>query len=226
MAVREKARLSPAHEAQKFFFELGMVQRMKTGAELAELGLSFSHAHALRLLDPDEPTPTSAPCETSSPALWSISAPPGNPSSLGPGANLKLDLSAQRIETRVARETPEVQAWAQLLRAHSALTRRFSTELLTMHGLTLNGYEVLLHLAHAPERRLRRVDLAQSVLLTASGITRLLDGLERAGYVSRATSDQDARVTYAVLTDEGYEKLRNAAPTHVGSIRELFAEPF
>ena len=55
-----------------------------------------------------------------------------------------MDLSAQRIETRVARETPEVQAWAQLLRAHSALTRRFSTELLTMHGLTLNGYEVLL----------------------------------------------------------------------------------
>jgi len=137
-----------------------------------------------------------------------------------------LNLPVQGVETRVARETPEVQAWAQLLRAHSALTRRFSTELLAMHGLTLNGYEVLLHLAHAPERRLRRVDLAQSVLLTASGITRLLDGLERAGYVSRATSEQDARVTYAVLTDEGYEKLRNAAPTHVGSIRELFAELF
>jgi len=135
-------------------------------------------------------------------------------------------LSAQRVETRVARETPEVEAWAQLLRAHSALTRRFSAELLTMHGLTLNGYEVLLHLAHAPERRLRRVDLAESVLLTASGITRLLDGLERAGYVRRATSEQDARVSYAVLTDEGYEKLRSAAPTHVGSIRELFGDHF
>jgi DNA-binding MarR family transcriptional regulator len=132
----------------------------------------------------------------------------------------------QRIEPRVARETPEVQAWAQLLRAHSALTRRFSTELLTMHGLTLNGYEVMLHLAHAPDRRLRRVDLAESVLLTPSGITRLLEGLERAGYVSRADSDQDARVTYAVLTDEGYEKLRNAAPSHVKSIRDLFAEHF
>ena len=60
MAVEAKARLSPAHEAQKFFFELGMVQRMKTGAELAELGLSFSQAHALRLLDPDEPMPMSA----------------------------------------------------------------------------------------------------------------------------------------------------------------------
>jgi len=95
-----------------------------------------------------------------------------------------------------------------------------------MHGLTLNSYEVMLYLAHAPGRRLRRVDLAESVLLTASGITRLLDGLERSGYVSRAASEQDARVSYAVLTDEGYEKLRSAAPTHVGSIRELFGEQF
>src|SRR5437870_13826307 len=63
MTVQAKARLSPAHEAQKFFFELGMVQRMKTGARLAELGLSFSQAHALRLLDPDEPMPMSALAE-------------------------------------------------------------------------------------------------------------------------------------------------------------------
>lgn len=63
MAVQAKPRLSPAHEAQKFFFELGMVQRMKIGSELAELGLSFSQAHALRLLDPDEPMPMSALAE-------------------------------------------------------------------------------------------------------------------------------------------------------------------
>jgi DNA-binding MarR family transcriptional regulator len=135
-------------------------------------------------------------------------------------------LSAEAVETRIARETAEVQAWAQLLRAHSALTRRFSAELLTMHGLTLSGYEVLLHLAHAPDQRLRRVDLAERVLLTPSGITRLLDGLERAGYVRRAASNEDARVSYAVLTGEGYEKLRSAAPTHVGGIRELFGEHF
>jgi DNA-binding MarR family transcriptional regulator len=134
-------------------------------------------------------------------------------------------MAAQRVE-RIARESPEVQAWAQLLRAQSALTRRFNAELLATHGLTLNSYEVLLHLAHAPNRRLRRVDLAESVLLTPSGITRLLDGLERAGYVARAASEQDARVTYAVLTDDGYEKLRSAAPTHVGSIRALFGELF
>lgn len=133
--------------------------------------------------------------------------------------------SRQALQDRVVRDARD-QTWAQLLRAHSALTRRFSSELLSAHGLTLNGYEVLLHLAHAPDRRLRRVDLAESVLLTASGITRLLEGLERSGYVSRAASEQDARVTYAVLTDEGYEKLRSAAPTHVGGIRDLFAEQF
>jgi DNA-binding MarR family transcriptional regulator len=135
-------------------------------------------------------------------------------------------VSAQRVEPRVASQTPEVQAWAKLLRAHAALTRRFSADLQATHGLTLNAYEVLLQLAHAPERRLRRVDLAGSVLLTASGITRLLDGLERAGYVDRAADENDARVTYAVLTDEGYEKLRDAAPTHVGGIRELFGDRF
>jgi len=135
-------------------------------------------------------------------------------------------VSAQRVEPRAASQTPEVQAWAKLLRAHAALTRRFSADLQATHGLTLNAYEVLLHLAHAPERRMRRVDLAGSVLLTASGITRLLDGLERAGYVDRAADENDARVTYAVLTDEGYEKLRDAAPTHVGGIRELFGHRF
>jgi DNA-binding MarR family transcriptional regulator len=112
------------------------------------------------------------------------------------------------------------------LRAHAALTRRFSSDLLTAHGLTLNDYEVLFHLAHAPDRRLRRVDLAEKILLTPSGITRLLNGLERTGYVSRADCESDARVTYAVLTDDGYEKLREAGPTHIGGIRELFSERF
>jgi DNA-binding MarR family transcriptional regulator len=106
------------------------------------------------------------------------------------------------------------------------LTRRFSSDLLEQHGLTLNDYEVLLQLAHAPDRRLRRVDLADRILLTASGITRLLAGLECSGYVDRATCAADARVIYAVLTEAGYEKLREAAPTHVEGIRKLFSERF
>ena len=96
-----------------------------------------------------------------------------------------------------------VRAFAALLRAHAAATRRLSAQLLADHGLTISDYEVLLRLARAPDRRLRRVDLAEEVLLTASGITRLLDGLEKTGYVVRGTCDTDRRVVYAVLTDEG-----------------------
>ena len=117
-------------------------------------------------------------------------------------------------------------AWVALLRAHAAARRRFNSDLLSGHDLTLNDYEVLLHLAHAPDRRMRRVDLASDVFLTPSGITRLLAGLERAGYVERASCDSDARVTYAQLTDSGFEKLREAASTHVLGIRSHFGDRF
>jgi DNA-binding MarR family transcriptional regulator len=131
------------------------------------------------------------------------------------------------LSTQVSqRVTPELGAWIGLLRAHASTTKRFNAELVAAHGLTLNSYEVLLHLARADGRRLRRVDLAERVLLTPSGITRLLEGLERAGYVERASCDSDARVTYAQLTDEGEAKLREAAETHVAGIREFFGERF
>jgi DNA-binding MarR family transcriptional regulator len=112
------------------------------------------------------------------------------------------------------------------VRAHASTTRRFNAELVADHGLTINDYEVLLHLSRADDRRLRRVDLAERVLLTPSGITRLLEGLERAGYVERATCDSDARVTYAQLTEEGEEKLREASKSHVAGIRDFFRERF
>jgi DNA-binding MarR family transcriptional regulator len=73
---------------------------------------------------------------------------------------------------------------------------------------------------------MRRVDLSKSVLLTPSGITRLLEGLERCGYVARESCSSDARVTYARLTDEGYDKLREASATHLEGIRSHFAERF
>src|SRR5205823_11207578 len=125
----------------------------------------------------------------------------------------------QVLRTQVLEQRPSLDAWVRLLRAHSALTRSLSADLVRGHGLTINDYEVLLHLARAPERRLRRVDLAERLILTASGITRLLDGLERAGYVAKAQCASDARVTYAVLTDEGLDKLRVAGETHVAGIR-------
>ena len=124
------------------------------------------------------------------------------------------------------RTTPEITAWVGLIRAHALTTRRFNAELVAEHGLTLNDYEVLLHLSRAEGRRLRRVDLAERVLLTPSGITRLLDGLERAGWVERASCESDARVTYAQLTDDGLEKLRQAAESHVAGIRDFFVGRF
>jgi len=131
------------------------------------------------------------------------------------------------LSTQVLRRTtPEITTWVALLRVHATTTRRFNTQLVAEHGLTLNDYEVLLHLARADERRLRRVDLAQRVLLTPSGITRLLEGLERAGYVERASCASDARVTYAQLTDAGLEKIREASETHVAGINELFRGRF
>jgi DNA-binding MarR family transcriptional regulator len=114
----------------------------------------------------------------------------------------------------------------RLLRAHAAITRRFNSQLLSAHGLTLNDYEVLLHLSRADGRRLRRVDLAERILLTPSGITRLLEGLERCGLVERASCASDARVTYAQLTEQGDTKLREASETHVEDINAVFGERF
>jgi DNA-binding MarR family transcriptional regulator len=128
--------------------------------------------------------------------------------------------------TPAAERPAELDAWVGLLRAHAAATRRFNRELMASHGLTINDFEVLVHLAHADGGRLRRVDLAQRVLLTASGITRLLDGLERSKLVCKASCAADARVTYAEITPQGRELLAEARASHVEGVRALFAERF
>jgi DNA-binding MarR family transcriptional regulator len=135
-------------------------------------------------------------------------------------------LSRQVLSGQVSREIPSVNAWVGLLRAHAALTRELNADLVQQHGLTINDYEVLLHLARADDRRLRRVDLAARLILTASGVTRLLDGLESAGYVEKGRCESDARVTYAVLTDAGLAKLREASETHVRDIRAVFEQRY
>jgi DNA-binding MarR family transcriptional regulator len=113
-------------------------------------------------------------------------------------------------------------AWLRFLRAHAAITRELSSRLEALHELTLSDFDVLVQLYYAEDRRMRRIDLARSVLLTASGITRLLEGLERAGYVEKATCDSDARVSYAKLTESGHAKLHAAGITHVRGVDELF----
>jgi DNA-binding MarR family transcriptional regulator len=121
---------------------------------------------------------------------------------------------------------PGLDAWIRFLRAHASLTRQLSARLERQHGLTLNDYDVLVQLAHAEGRRLRRVDLARSVLLSASGITRLLDGLERAGWVEKGTCRSDARVTYAVLTEAGLAKYRGARTSHLADVEAVFGSRF
>ena len=121
---------------------------------------------------------------------------------------------------------PAVRAWTRLMRAHAATTRLLSTELQADHGLTINDYEALLVLSRAEGGRLKRVELARSLMLTPSGITRLLQGLEDAGLVERASCATDLRVTYAQLTDAGRDKLEAASDGHIASIRALFEEHF
>ena len=130
--------------------------------------------------------------------------------------------SAPAAQTTDARAAGS-QAWVRLLRAHAAATRALNARLLHEHGLTVNDYEALLLLADAEEHSLRRTDLARSLELTASGVTRLLDGLETAGLVAKATCARDARVSYAVLTEAGRERLADASRSYDAALAELFA---
>jgi DNA-binding MarR family transcriptional regulator len=124
--------------------------------------------------------------------------------------------------TPTAQHSVAVATFVRLLRVHAAITRGLSSELQAEHGLTINDYEALLLLSRAEGGRMRRVDLASELLLTASGITRLLEGLEQCGLVTREACEADRRVIYAVLTAEGRRRLERAAASHVAAVRELF----
>jgi DNA-binding MarR family transcriptional regulator len=130
------------------------------------------------------------------------------------------------VASRTVSRGAELDTWVRFLRAHSAIVGRLNAELVADHGLTINDFEVLLHLSWAPEQSMRRVDLASSVLLTPSGITRLLDGLERSGFVAREACATDRRVVYAKLTPAGSEKLNAARKTHLAGVYRLFVERF
>ena len=119
-----------------------------------------------------------------------------------------------------------LEAWRSYLQSHATILRLLDAELVSEHGITTRDYEVLLYLAQAPDRKLPMSALAESTMLTRSGITRLVDGLVSGGFIERAACPNDARVSYAQLTDEGFAKLRHAGCTHVLSIRRLFLEHF
>lgn len=135
-----------------------------------------------------------------------------------------MAVANDRAGGRVARARQDAAflAWIALTRAHASAARVLSGELLGRHGLTIADYEALLHLATAEGGRLRRVDLAARLQLTPSGVTRLLQGLEEAGLVTRGTCPEDARVTYAVLTEAGRRRLDEASDSHLATVRSLF----
>lgn len=116
----------------------------------------------------------------------------------------------------------ELRAWQALLHAHHDVTERLDADLRNQHGLTFSEYDVLLRLARAPGRALRMSELAERVLLSPSGLTRLVDRLVHDGLVTRDTFQEDARVTMARLTNRGRERLRRAARTHLQGIREHY----
>src|SRR5437868_15368668 len=112
-------------------------------------------------------------------------------------------------------EESEVHTWIRFLATHSAITRELEARLMGAHGLTLSDYDVLVQLARAPERKLRNIELAKAVVLTRSGVTRLVDGLERDGLVRRISCPSDKRGTLVQLTDEGLCRLGEAVGTYV-----------
>ena len=121
-------------------------------------------------------------------------------------------------------DPPGIAAWRRFLEAHARVTRRLDDELQAAHGLSLAEYDALLQIATTPGRRIRMNVLAERVLLSRSGITRLVDRLEAQGCVERIACETDARGQEALLTAAGLDRLREAAATHLDGIRRSFLD--
>jgi len=123
-----------------------------------------------------------------------------------------------------AASDPALAAWRSFIHAHARLTRRLDEELQAAHGLSLAEYDALVQLAAAPARRMRMSQLADRVLLSRSGITRLVDRLVAAGMVERTACTTDARGAEAAITPGGIDRLRAAATTHLDGVRRYFLD--
>jgi DNA-binding MarR family transcriptional regulator len=119
---------------------------------------------------------------------------------------------------------PRLGAWRTFLQAHHVVRSQLERELQAEQSMALADYEVLLFLAYADERRLRMSDLAERLLLSRSGATRLIDRLEGAGLVQRVSCESDRRGQWAELTEAGLERLRAASPIHLRGIGEHFLD--
>jgi DNA-binding MarR family transcriptional regulator len=128
--------------------------------------------------------------------------------------------SVAKVATRLS--DTELRAWQALLHAHHDIIGKLDSELRKEHGVSLGDYDVLLRLARASDRCLRMTELAERVMLSPSGLTRLVDRLVDEGLVRRDRFEADARVILARLTNRGHRTLLRAARTHVRGIREHF----
>ncbi len=115
-------------------------------------------------------------------------------------------------------------AWRAFLKAHAIIIDRIDHDLVAAERLPLSSYDVLIELYEAPERRLRMHELAQRVVLSRSGLTRLVDRLEAEGLLTRDRCGTDRRGAYAVITEQGVAALRRAWPVYARGIVEYFAQ--
>ena len=120
----------------------------------------------------------------------------------------------------------QLAAWRGLVRVHAALVKELDAELEARHGLPLTSYEVLRSLSNAPHGKLRMAELAEHAMLSRSGMTRLIDRLEREGMVGRTTCDKDGRGCYAVVTDRGRAAVEEACATYLAVVRSGFVQRF
>jgi DNA-binding MarR family transcriptional regulator len=132
------------------------------------------------------------------------------------------DAASNGIDGFMARIDPRLLPWVVFLRAHAAVSRALEAELEAAQSMSLADYEALIQLAHADGRRLRMSELADGMILTRSGISRLVDRLEAGGYVERVACSTDARGAFAVLTDAGFKRLQAASPTHLRGVSTHF----
>jgi DNA-binding MarR family transcriptional regulator len=130
---------------------------------------------------------------------------------------------SRQVLTSQESQVSEIDAFKRLIRAATVLRRELEAEVLVPNGLTMNDFEALVHLSHAHEGRLKRIDLATLLSLTPSGVTRLLDGLQTAGLVEKQECPEDQRVSWAVLSTEGARTLECVGARHAEALRSLFS---
>jgi len=133
--------------------------------------------------------------------------------------------------TRTGPSTPalsavQLTAWRTFLEAYSRTIDALARELREEEGLPLAWYDVLVQLSEAPDHRLRMQELAEAILLSKSGLTRLIDRMERDGLVARQACPDDRRGTFAEMTPAGLRRLESTAPTHIRGVLEHFASRF